>query len=208
MTYIPSATQILLDNSTAVTQEEVLNRFEKLYTELHVAKNTTSRIYRVKQMEKLYTTFPFLHTIYEYIKDTAHWIDKFVKRIKTCLFPFTGSIIWNEITPMQKGTNQFYLIRCVDTYGNLIYSKIGTTTRETSKRMREHLRYYAKDGVVAIYVDRLYNCNNIDPEGLESEFRAKYIKQYAGAFKKNDRFINVTFNLQQADEIVQKYLES
>ena len=118
----------------------------------------------------------------------------------------TGAIEWNGIQPMQNGAQQVYLIRLLDADNALIWSKVGTTIRETSKRMKEHLRYYKKNGVCKLEVVRLWDCGEMDAEGLESEFRAHYIKKHPGTFRKNDRFINVEFDLDEADKIVANYL--
>lgn len=56
-------------------------------------------------------------------------------------------------------------------------------------------------GVTRIICDKVYDCGEVPPECFESYFRAKYIKQYPNTFVKNDRFMGVTFDLQQADEI-------
>jgi hypothetical protein len=76
------------------------------------------------------------------------------------------------------------------------------------KRMREELSSptYTRMGAVRAVVDRVYDCGNIPAEGLESYFRAEYIKQFPNSFKKNDRFINEDFDLAQADEIAKNYL--
>ena len=96
--------------------------------------------------------------------------------------------------------NYFYLMRAFDDRG-LLFSKIGTTTRTVEQRMREHYKSYAKLGVISIICDKVYDSRDIPPECFESYFRAKYIKQYPNTFVKNDRFMGVTFDLQQADEI-------
>jgi hypothetical protein len=101
-----------------------------------------------------------------------------------------------------------YLFRFFNAEGERICSKIGTTTRDVMKRMREELSSptYTRMGAVRAVVDRVYDCGNIPAEGLESYFRAEYIKQFPNSFKKNDRFINEDFDLAQADEIAKNYL--
>jgi hypothetical protein len=63
-------------------------------------------------------------------------------------------------------------------------------------------------GCVRAIVHRVYDCGELPAEGLESYFRAKYIKKYPNSFKKNDRFINEFFDLMQADKIAEKYLQN
>jgi hypothetical protein len=112
-----------------------------------------------------------------------------------------------EVAPQYpEGSQLVYLIRLLDRNGELIWSKVGTTTRSIKKRMAEHIRYYRKDGVASLEVTRVWNCGSLPAEGLESEFRAKYMKKYPGTFRKNDRFAGVEFDLEEADRIVENYL--
>lgn len=103
--------------------------------------------------------------------------------------------------------NKCYLIKCLNSAGTLIFSKIGTTQRAITKRMREHLKNYRKFDVAIILIQRIWDCAQRAAEGLESLFRAKYIKEVPQNFRKNDRFINFTFNLKQADRMAAAYLK-
>ena len=84
---------------------------------------------------------------------------------------------------------------------------MGTTTRTVIQRLKEELRSntYKKIGCVRAVVNRVYDCGDIPAEGLESYFRALYIKRYPQSFKKNDRFMNEWFDLAEADKIVATY---
>ena len=108
----------------------------------------------------------------------------------------------------QKAKRQlFYLVRLLDENDNLVWSKIGTTTRSVEQRMKEHLRDYKKRGynVARCDVQRVYDCGNLSAEGLESEFRAKYIKKYPELYVKTDRF-KTEFDYEEAEKIVLNYL--
>ena len=87
-------------------------------------------------------------------------------------------------------------------------AKIGTTTRAVLKRLKEELqsKTYKEMGCVRAVINRVYDCGNLPAEGLESYFRATYIKRYPDSFKKNDRFISTFFDLTEADKIAEKYL--
>lgn len=100
-----------------------------------------------------------------------------------------------------------YLFTFFDADGNMICSKVGTTTRKVLQRLKEELRSdtYKKIGCTKAIVNRVYDCGEIPAEGLESYFRAMYIRRYPQSFKKNDRFMNEWFDLKEADEIVLKY---
>lgn len=100
-----------------------------------------------------------------------------------------------------------YLFTFFDADGNMVCSKVGTTTRKVLQRLKEELNSdtYKKIGCARAVVNRVYDCGNIPAEGLESYFRAMYIRRYPQSFKKNDRFMNEWFDLKEADEIVLKY---
>ena len=89
-----------------------------------------------------------------------------------------------------------------------ICSKVGTTTRTVQERIREELRSdtYKKMGAVRCIIHRVYDCGEIPAEGLESMFRATYIRKYPNSFHKNDRFIKQKFDLAEADKICKGYL--
>ena len=199
---LPLATRFYLENNKPT---EAVKRMDELYSELHNADSTSARRYRYEQMFALWEKYPEIRAIYNFIEKAYNIVNRFIKIIDVAITA-NSRIVWLSNEKYENNTNQVYLIRCVDDNKKVIYSKVGTTTRATEKRMREHLRYYAKDGVTAIYVDRVWNCGDTDPEGLESEFRALYIKKYKGCFKKNDRFVNTVFDLEEADTIVKNYL--
>lgn len=136
----------------------------------------------------------------EFIIDT---VNKTITKIKIAVSQ--ESIVWNcEKITYPKGTELFYLIRCLDKNGDRIFSKVGTTTRTVQQRMKEHLKAYADLGVTQIVIDRVYACD-VEAEGVESWFRALYIRKHKGAFKKNDRFFDVDFDLTEADAIFNDY---
>lgn len=188
------------------TNETVKEQMKDLNERLLQANNTAARRYLYNQMCYLWDNFPILQTIYSHVETAARITDRFIKVIDVIITAH-NRIYWMNVPQFEDGVNQVYLIRLLDENYNLIYSKVGTTTKATEKRMKQHLRYYAKNGVAYCYVDRVWNCGDIDPEGLESEFRARYIHKYKGAFRKNDRFEGVTFDLNEADKIAKNYLE-
>lgn len=106
--------------------------------------------------------------------------------------------------PIKRDCQQLYLIELLNARGELVWSKVGTTTRDTEKRMKEHLRYYSKDGITSIRVNKVWECDT-DAEGFESFFRAYYIRKHPGTFQKNDRFYQIEFDLDEAQTIFGKY---
>lgn len=103
-----------------------------------------------------------------------------------------------------------YLISFYDKDNNLVCSKVGTTTREVIKRIKEELRSktYTSRGCETVKINRVYDCKEVPAEGLESYFRALYIRDYPTKFNKNDRFFDVEFDLEQADKFVAEYYKS
>ena len=99
------------------------------------------------------------------------------------------------------GTEKCYLIEFFDENDNSICSKVGTTTRTVLERIREELnsKTYKSMGAVRCVIHRIYDCGNIPAEGLESYFRAKYIRKYP------ESFINEKFDLKEADCIFSEY---
>ncbi len=99
-----------------------------------------------------------------------------------------------------------YLFRFFDSEGNLIFSKVGTTTKPILTRIKSELREYEKWDAVSCVIDRVYDCGHLPAEGMESYFRWEYIRRHPEAFRKNDRFFNVAFDLTEADEIMRRCL--
>lgn len=195
-----------------MTNHEALNAMDSYAAKIATKGMPTAERKEIyERMCDLYERFECVRDAWEWIADAARYAWKFVKKGVAMLgISIHPNIDWNGIEPIKvrKGEKiqQLYLIRLLDKDGDLIYSKVGTTTRSTQSRMKEHLRYYYDNGVRSIQVTRLWNCGNMDAEGLESQFRAHYIKSYPGTFKKNDRFINVEFDLEEADRIAASYL--
>ena len=113
-----------------------------------------------------------------------------------------------KIESNEDGTQKCYLIEFFNEDDISVCSKVGTTVRKIQERIREelHSKTYQSMGAVRCVVHRVYNCGSIPAEGLESYFRAKYIRRYPNSFQKNDRFMNTTFDLVEADKICAKYL--
>lgn len=151
-------------------------------------------------------------TVRNYIKKFAHLLEEACelfkhsrKKKERLLHPEVPGIKFTCPDDLADG-EKFYLIRAFDKCGKRIFSKVGTTARTVIQRMKEHLKYYEKLGVVEIIVDQIWNCGNIPAEGLESWFRAIYIRKWPDKFNKNDRFFDVDFDLDEAQMWYEKYL--
>lgn len=115
-----------------------------------------------------------------------------------------GCVIHNN----EKNTQKCYLIEFFNDKDESICSKVGTTIRTIQERIREELKSntYLKMGAARCVIHRVYDCGEYPAEGLESYFRAKYIKKYPNSFYKNDRFINTVFDILEADKIYAEYM--
>lgn len=111
-----------------------------------------------------------------------------------------------EFSLLDEAEQKCYLFRFFDSNGKLICSKVGTTTRPILIRIKSELREYEKLDAVTCVIDRVYDCGHIPAEGMESYFRAEYIRRHPEAFRKNDRFFSVAFDLEDADRICRAYL--
>lgn len=121
----------------------------------------------------------------------------------------TFDINTQDLDLLDDVSEKCYLFRFFDAEGARLCSKVGTTTRPILKRLKEELssKTYQQMGAVSAVIDRVYDCHGFPAEGLESYFRAEYIKQFPNSFKKNDRFLMEDFDLDEADEIVKRYFE-
>jgi hypothetical protein len=111
-----------------------------------------------------------------------------------------------RVNLLDEADQKCYLFRFFDTEGNLVCSKVGTTTKPILIRIKSELREYEKLNVVTCVIDRVYDCGQLPAEGMESNFRAEYIRRHPTAFRKNDRFFSVAFDLEEADRICSAYL--
>lgn len=107
-----------------------------------------------------------------------------------------------------KGLEKCYLIAFFNEQMELVCSKVGTTTRSVFQRIREELNSKTYKGMGATYcvINRVYDCGNLPAEGVESMFRAKYIKKYPNSFFKNDHFISEHFDMTEADKFFAEYV--
>lgn len=111
-----------------------------------------------------------------------------------------------RVNLLDEADQKCYLFRFFDSAGNLVCSKVGTTTKPILIRIKSELREYEKLDVVTCVIDRIYDCGQLPAEGMESYFRAEYIRRHPTAFRKNDRFFSVAFDLAEADRICSAYL--
>lgn len=162
----------------------------------------------------------------EIMENDPHWKSQFERDPEFCAFhPITAhgktaqtnfqsiwyyngkEILTNGIVRLlDEAAQKCYLFRFFDSEGNLVCSKVGTTTKPVLIRIKSELREYEKLDVTTCVIDRVYDCGQLPAEGMESYFRAEYIRRHPTAFRKNDRFFSVAFDLEEADRICSNYL--
>lgn len=112
-------------------------------------------------------------------------------------------IYTNDTTHQPEGIHQFYICRMIKDNGKVVYQKIGTTYRDTTLRMYEHLQKHWDKGVRRIVVDRTYEApDKNSAELIESFIRAKYGRLFKEDYIRLDRFSNPVINLDELDKDV------
>lgn len=164
--------------------------FEEISKQVGLAKSTVQNYIRYK---------------YSNLLDKAKKIfNKFFRKSRR---NYSKAIQTNNVDLLDNAKEKCYLFRFYDANNNLVCSKVGTTTRKITQRLKEELRSKTYSNCVYAVIDRVYDCGEMPAEGLESLIRAEYIRKYPNLFKKNDRFIKTLFDLEEIDKIVQNYLQ-
>lgn len=106
----------------------------------------------------------------------------------------------------EEKTEKCYLFKFYDGE-DILFSKIGTTTRKVVTRLKEEIKSYTKAGfsISKVVIEDVVNCGDIPAEGLESFCRAKFILKYPNTFKKNDRFMGVDIPVKVFQTVTKNY---
>lgn len=135
------------------------------------------------------------------------YIKKFADRIEEACNKFYH--VTQKVKAVLRGGKQLvYLYKFYYESGELICSKVGTTTRLPEQRMKEEIRYYRNHGIEVgnAEICSVIDCGAIPAEGAESFTRAAYIRKYPEAFHKNDRFFGVDLSVRSFNKLVTDYL--
>ena len=187
-------------------EKKAINEMDTLNETLHQVETCAERRKIYKRMVKLFNHYKILKTLWE-LHETCHFIlNRFVRKIKEIIQKIPENIIVAKgVKLFEDGINAAYLIRIYDKKNILLWSKVGTAEHGILKRMIQHLNTYKE--AKKIIIDKTWDCGNLPPQGLESELRAAYIKKFPSAFRKNDRFEGVIFDLNEAEKIAINYLK-
>ena len=188
-------------NDTNVCHAQVVYLYEVLHkTYSEIAEITNYAVSTIKGYVKKFADL--LSWAKEIFEETIE------KVRKPRASKYDSVIETNGLDITSKNGEMCYLFRFYNAEGDLLCSKVGTTTRTIRKRLIEELtgKTYKRMGATNAIVDRVWNCGDMPAEGLESLIRSEYIKKYPKSFKKNDRFINELFDLDECDKIAADYL--
>ena len=140
-------------------------------------------------------------TIHSYLRKFADLLEEAIK---------TFQRITNKLKNQLLGGRELvYLFKFFGIEDKLICSKVGTTTRLPSQRLKEEIRYYQKHNIPVVKAEicAVIDCGNLPAEGAESQLRAYFIKRFPNAFCKNDRFFGVDIPIKEFNKVVRGYLE-
>lgn len=178
----------------------------------HYNDSNTKRMQVVFLKECMNLSFEKIAEITSYALSTVKkYAKKFLnllKKAKQIFIKRVNSIIETICDLGKTKTEKCYLIKFYNSKNEIIFSKIGTTTREVVQRLREEIKNYRKGGfdVRKAIICKVIDCGKTPAEGAESYCKAIFIKQYQGAFKKNDRFMKVDIPINDFIEAVMGYL--
>lgn len=151
-----------------------------------------------KELVKKYILDPI-----NYLIETIEEREKISKDTK-----YAGKVLYqlDDLSVMDRATNKCYLVRFYTHTKDNLCGKVGTTIRSIYTRLNEELMSDTYAEAQGYDILRIYDCGTIPPEGLESQFRAHYIRNNPKAFNKNDRFMGIEFDLEEADRIYADYV--
>lgn len=151
-------------------------------------------------------------------EEIAKWTGYAVSTIKTYAKKFLSLLdearkmfyhITQKVKAVLRGGKQLvYLYKFYYENGELICSKVGTTTRLPEQRLKEEISYYRKHNIAVANAEicSVIDCGALPAEGAESYARAQYIKQHPEAFHKNDRFFGIDIPTKSFNKIIMDYL--
>ena len=192
----------------AIGYAELYRRIEEKMSSSYIGKAYKALLNLVEEGAEWFKEYifrPFERLIKNRIqRNTRHNRAEAKKRDEACptLTSALDRIIYTDDTVHQpEGIHQFYICRMIKDNGKVVYQKIGTTSRDTTLRMYEHLRDHWDKGVRKIVVDRTYEAPDKEStELIESFIRAKYGRLFKEDYIRLDRFSKAVINLDELDK--------
>ena len=89
----------------------------------------------------------------------------------------------------------------------ILFSKIGTTTKKCQTRLKDEIRYYFNRGfdITKVEMCEIIDCGEIPAESYESYLRALLIKKFPNTWHKNDRFFGINIPIELFNKICMQY---
>ena len=143
-----------------------------------------------------------INTVKCYMYKFKHLLEKAKELFEKAVVTIVSKIDFVD----EEKTEKCYLFKFYDGE-NILFSKIGTTTRKVVTRLKEEIKSYTKAGfsISKVVIEDVVNCGDIPAEGLESFCRAKFILKYPNTFKKNDRFMGVDIPVKVFQTVTKNY---
>lgn len=144
------------------------------------------------------------------VSTVKRYLNKFKSLLDESKTIFFSEVeIISECDLLNKATEKCYLFKFYNDKSEIIFSKVGTTTRKVKTRVKEEIRSYRKNAVdvYKVVICSVFDCGELPAEGAESITRAEFIRQYPNTFKKNDRFMNIDIPTENFNKIVNSYLK-
>lgn len=146
-----------------------------------------------------------LTEIYETCKRWAkkYILDPINRTVSEAIVVAEEKIIYN--CTYDDNGEKCYLFKFYDFFDNLIFSKIGTTTKNVTDRLIQEINSYSKHfEIFTATVESVINCN-LPAVGAESYTRAVLIKNHPESFLPNDRFL-MDISVEEFNSTVLAYL--
>ena len=136
------------------------------------------------------------------------YIKKFIHLLDEAKATFTR--ITKKAKMALRGHRQLvYLYKFYDENGNLICSKVGTTTRLPEERLKEEITYYRQHNipVADAKICSVIDCGKLPAEGAESITRALFIRKSPKAFCKNETKLYKIISTEQHLRLLRNFFQ-
>ena len=175
--------------------DQALEEMNHQYDKMLEVDSTSARKTRFEHMLDIYDNFPVVREIWQYVKDAAHYIKKFVKR---CVQKFE-----EIIDDFLKDHDYFYVMRFYDHNGKFYFDKIGSSV-DVERRFKQHLNKYPVSSGEILFT---FDTEHIDASSLENIVRNYLVKKYGKkVYIPKDRF-SVRINVEDIAEKIPKSME-
>ena len=158
--------------------EQALEEMNHQYNRMLNVESTSARKSRFYNMLDIYDRFPVVRELWQYVKDAAHYVKKFVKRCVNAVGEIIGNILNNH--------DYFYIMRFYKENGDFAFDKIGSSI-DVERRFKQHIENYKEvdHGKILFKFDTEY----VAASSLENVVRNFLVKTYgAKKYIPKDRF--------------------